>query len=253
MRSLVLCESPAMGRSGSRYSLIDPATPIASALDLGLTRGDGVFESVGVHHGRMLDLEPHLERLAQSARLLDLPDPNLGMFRSAVTMAVNDLLDRMDRVPTTALCKIVYTRGDETAVAPPGRPLGFAMAYEFPDPTDARRMGTSAVTLTRGYPLGIGKEAPWLTVGAKTLSYAVNMAALRHAHGRGAEEVVFTTTDGYVLEAPRSTVVMRQGNTVTTPAIDGGLLHGTAQRSAFDAFESLGLRTEYRDVTQQER
>ena len=49
---------------------------------------------------------------------------------------------------------------------------------------------------------------PWLLAGAKTLSYAVNMAALRHAERHGAGDVIFVSSDGYVLEGPRSTVVI---------------------------------------------
>ncbi|WP_159448517.1 aminotransferase class IV [Demequina sp. NBRC 110052] len=250
MSSLVVCGSPALGMPAQPSRLEDPSTPLASATDLGLTRGDGVFESVGVHHGVIHDLEPHLERLAQSARMLDLPAPDLDAFRAAILMAIDDLLSRRDQPPVTALCKVVYTRGLEAAAStPPGHPLGFALAYEFPDPTDARRDGCSAVMLSRGYPLRIGTQAPWLTIGAKTLSYAVNMAALRHAASLGAEEVIFTTTDGFVLEAPRSTVLLRTGGTVLTPAVDGGLLHGTAQQAAFEACEAEGLACEYRDIT----
>ena len=47
-----------------------------------------------------------------------------------------------------------------------------------------------------------------LLAGAKTLSYAVNTAALRHAERPGAGDVVFVDADGSVLEGPRSTVVI---------------------------------------------
>ena len=51
-------------------------------------------------------------------------------------------------------------------------------------------------------------DMPWLLAGAKTLSYAVNMAALRHAERHGAGDVIFVSSDGYILEGPRSTVVI---------------------------------------------
>ncbi|WP_062377152.1 aminotransferase class IV [Demequina pelophila] len=250
MPVLVLCGSPAAGVPSAPARVIDPSTPIATATDQGLTRGDGVFESVGVHHGRIHDLEPHLERLAQSASMLDLPAPDLGDLRDAVATAVREFLAPLDAPPPTVLVKIVYTRGGAEASPdrPAGSPFGFVYADEFPDPRPARRDGVSAITLTRGYPLGIGASAPWLTIGAKTLSYAVNMAALRHAAARGAQEVVFTTTDGFVLEAPRSTVLVRYGGMVSTPEIDGGLLHGTAQRAAFEAFEARGFTCDYRAI-----
>ena len=71
-----------------------------------------------------------------------------------------------------------------------------------------RRDGVSAVTLDRGLPANGVDAMPWLLAGAKTLSYAVNMAALRHAARQGAGDVIFVSSDGYILEGPRSTVVI---------------------------------------------
>ncbi|WP_062384999.1 aminotransferase class IV [Demequina iriomotensis] len=246
MPTLVICGAPAAGMPGASSRLAGPDDAAIRVTDAGLTRGDGVFETVGVHGGRMHDLEPHLERLAQSAAMLDLPAPDLGVFRDAIALAVRSLLDGLDEVPATALCKVVYTRGPEGVEGAP--PTGFAFADVYPDVTRERTEGIAVLTLTRGYPHGIGAEAPWLLVGAKTLSYAVNMAALRHVKARGAQEAIFTTSDGFVLEAPRATVLMRHGDQVVTPAVDGGLLHGTAQRAAFEALERHGLACTYRDV-----
>ena len=47
----------------------------------------------------------------------------------------------------------------------------------------------------------VGSETmPWLLPGAKTLSHAVNMAALRHAERHGSGDVVFVSSDGFILE-----------------------------------------------------
>ncbi|GAA5518858.1 hypothetical protein Lsed01_01292 [Demequina sediminis] len=247
MSALVICGAPAAGMPGAPSRLVDPDSPAVRATDSGLLRGDGVFETVGIHGGRLHDLEPHLERLAQSAAMLDLPTPDLGVFREAVATAAHALLADFAEPPATAMCKIVYTRGEEHA-PPPGRPTGFVLAEPFPDVSHDRAEGVSAVVLNRGYPRGVGEQAPWLLAGAKTLSYAVNMAALRHAHARGAKDAILVTTDGYVLEAPRSSVLVRVGQRVVTPAVEGGLLHGTAQRAAFASLEAHGFACEYRDV-----
>ena len=71
-----------------------------------------------------------------------------------------------------------------------------------------RRDGLAALTLARGLPARGVEDMPWLLAGAKTLSYAVNMAALRHAERHGAGDVIFVSSDGYILEGPRSTVVI---------------------------------------------
>ena len=45
-------------------------------------------------------------------------------------------------------------------------------------------------------------RAPWLLGGAKTLSYAVNMASQRWAQAHGVDDVLWVSADGYALEAP---------------------------------------------------
>ena len=58
--------------------LQDPRTPLLHADDLAAVRGDGIFESLLVRDGRPCLLEAHLGRLTQSARLMDLPEPDLA-------------------------------------------------------------------------------------------------------------------------------------------------------------------------------
>ena len=91
-------------------------------------------------------------------------------------------------------------------------------------------------------------RAPWLLLGAKTLSYAVNMAALREARRHGADDAIFTTSDGFVLEAPTASLILRRGDTFVTPAPNAGILQGTTQLSLFDHLEQRGFATAYETI-----
>jgi 4-amino-4-deoxychorismate lyase len=77
----------------------------------------------------------------------------------------------------------------------------------------------------------------------------VNMAALREAKRRGADEALFVSTDGYALEAPTSNLVVKlDGEFVTTPPANG-ILAGTTQGDLFELLEGWGERTAYRLLT----
>ncbi|MBN9212516.1 MAG: aminotransferase class IV, partial [Microbacterium sp.] len=78
--------------------------------------------------------------------------------------------------------------------------------------------------------------------------YAVNMAAIREAKRRGADDAVFVTSDGFVLEAPTASVVLRFGDRFVTPEPHAGILHGTTQRSLFAHLERRGFETAYETV-----
>jgi len=82
--------------------------------------------------------------------------------------------------------------------------------------------------------------------GVKTLSYAINVAATREAIRRGVQDVVFTSTDGYLLEAPTAALVWLTGDRLATTRWDGtGVLASITQRALFAAAEKDGLYTDH--------
>ena len=99
------------------------------------------------------------------------------------------------------------------------------------------------ITLGLGVPADFRSRAPWLLGGAKTLSYAVNMAALRHAAAQGADDVVFVSLDGQVLEGPTSTVVWSANGVLHTPPPETGILPGTTMARLFARAAEAGRPT----------
>jgi 4-amino-4-deoxychorismate lyase len=224
--------------------ILTPDTPLICADDLAVVRGDGIFETLLVRDGRACLVEAHLGRLSHSAKLMDMPQPDLPAWRNTIDMAARRWAD------TTAdegAMRLVYSRGRERGSAPTAyvsvNPLADRIAA-------ARRDGVAAVTLPRGLPASGADEMPWLLAGAKTLSYAVNMAALRHAARLGAGDVIFVSSDGYVLEGPRSTVVIAadiDGATgLLTPPPWYPILRGTTQQALFEVARAKGYDCDYR-------
>ncbi|WP_263090478.1 aminodeoxychorismate lyase [Curtobacterium sp. RIT-PI-V] len=208
--------------------------------DLGITRGDGVFETITVVDGRPQALEAHLDRFGRSAAMLDLPAPDPDAWRQAIEA----VCARLDPV-REAFAKTVLTRGVEGT----DRPTGWVYAAPSVDSTAARTEGISVVVLDRGYRHDVERTSPWLLQGAKTLSYAVNMAALREAARRGADDALFVSSDGYVLEGTRANLILKVGDRLVTPRTDIGILAGTTQADVFRFADQQGIETAYELVT----
>lgn len=237
---LLLIDAPTVAEPAAHpgFHEADPAAPQLRVTDLGASRGDGVFETVGVVAGRALQLEAHLARLTRSAVLLDLPAPRTEVWRAAILAAI-DAAGGAD-----LSVKAVLTRGVEGAE----ECTGWVLATAAPDMSRAREHGVRVVTLDRGYAADVAITSPWLLQGAKYTSYAVNMAALREARRRGADDAIFISSDAFVLEGPTASVVLRSGDRLITPATDQGILAGTTQAEVFAFAASRGLRTEARPV-----
>jgi len=214
---------------------VDPTAPVVGAFDLGLGRGDGAFESVLVTGGTTPRLADHLARLHRSAQLMELDHPGDDAVRAVVAAAVADWPADVD-----GACRVLLTRGLGEGTPPTLLALLAAVPAET---VRQRTAGIAVVSLSLGVPAAFRATAPWLLGGAKTLSYAVNMAAYRHAHRLGADDVVFTSLEGQLLEGPTSTVVWAAGGRLHTPPVETGILAGTTQARLFAAAGADGWGT----------
>ena len=222
----------------------DPGEPLLFGDDLAAVRGDGVFETLLVRDGSACLLESHLRRLAHSAVMLDLPAPDPDAWRRAVDTAMRQwAAQTLDE----GALRLVYSRGRESGAGPTGYLTVSALPQRV---RTSRADGVAAVLLDRGLPAAGVQTMPWLLAGAKTLSYAVNMAALRHAASLGADDVIFVSSDGYVLEGPRSTVVIALAGPdgrpcFLTPPPWYPILRGTTQQALFEVARAAGYDCDY--------
>ena len=210
----------------------NPNLPLVFFDDAAVTRGDGVFEGLLIRGNKVCNLNRHWQRFVSSAKLLDLPAPNQQGWWKAIQLALETWTDAEGAMVWT------YTRGRAAT--------GIPSAWLTVKPVEPRPEKVRVATGSRSY-RSQETAAPWAVIGAKTLSYVENMAALRWAKAQGYDDFIFTDGDK-VLEGARSTVVSFKGNKIRTPQIGGGVLPGTTQAALFEYATEQGWRCKEKEL-----
>jgi len=80
---------------------------VVSVFDSGFILGDGVWEGLRVHRGRIAFLDAHLDRLYEAAKAIDL---DIGLERAALTRALYETL-AANRMSEGVHMRLMVTRG----------------------------------------------------------------------------------------------------------------------------------------------
>jgi 4-amino-4-deoxychorismate lyase len=210
--------------------IVDPDDPVVHADDEAVLRGRAAFETLRVYDGIPFRLESHLVRLAASCERIGLEPPDAEEARELASQALGEA------GVADAVLRFYRTPGRELADAP--RLL--ALVNSLPTHLDElRARGIKLASL-----LGVRAEAPWLLGGVKSTSYAVNMAAEAEARRRGADDAVFVTDDGTVLEGPVTNVWWRRGSALFTPSLDLGILAGVTRETLLELAPANGFQVQ---------
>ena len=241
--------SETTSESSHHLIFVDPDSYQSRIFDRAVMRGDGFFEAISVIDGKIpVSLDLHLQRLAESAASLDMPEPDSEAFRDACL----ELIRRYDGGHDDPMLRILVSRGADpgTGIGRRHHP-GMPSVWMYLDGEGERHETTplAMVSLSAGRDSTVAATSPWLMLGNKTLSYVVNMAAEREAHRRGVNDALFVTTDGYVLESPHASIVARFGDHLVTPDPKIGILFGTTQRELFAFGRRHSMTTTYEKLS----
>jgi branched-chain amino acid aminotransferase len=134
-------------------ALVPRAEAKVSIFDAGFVLGDGVWEGLRLHKGRLLFLEAHLDRLYAGLQAIAL---DIGLTRAALTAEIGRLL-AANRMQHGAHLRLMVTRGEKAAVNQDprnwlGKPtIVITAEYKQPSPQIATRglsLATSAIRCT---------------------------------------------------------------------------------------------------------
>jgi branched-chain amino acid aminotransferase len=83
------------------------AEAVVSVFDSGFLMGDGVWEGVRLHNGRIAFLDRHLDRLYEGAKAIDL---DIGMSREGLSQALYDTVSA-NGMESGVHIRLMVTRG----------------------------------------------------------------------------------------------------------------------------------------------
>jgi branched-chain amino acid aminotransferase len=166
-----------------------------SVQDDGLRRGDGGFEVMRLYAGRPFAFGEHLARLRATCLGLRLDcDVELVQRECEALLAESGDVD--------GLLRIILTRGGRRILT----------VEPLPERSPTARVATVTFAPSR------------VLDGLKTISYAANMLAGRIAQEQGADEALFVTPHGRVLEGPTWTFFWARDGRLFTPPLTEHIL-----------------------------
>ena len=207
-----------------------------SALDHGVTVGDGAFETLKVVDGRPFATTRHARRLDRSLAGLGLPPADHDVIAAGARAGRGAGPPIPDGPVRDTVTAGVGPRGSD-------RPTTHSsgLTYVVTAGEQARPPESGAVVVV-----------PWTrneraaTAGLKTTSYADNVVALAWAKARGASEAIFGNTRGELCEGTGSNVFVVLDGVVVTPPADSGALEGITRGLTIEWCREDGLAVEER-------
>jgi len=223
--------------------LVDEADAKISVFDHGLLYGDGVFEGIRVYNGRIFELEAHLRRLYESAKIIRLVIPmNKKALMQAVekTTEANGVIDGYIRLVVT---RGVGTLGLNPFVCEDSRLFIIADNIQlYPEELYEKGMKVVSATTIRNHPLAIPPQV-------KSLNYLNNILAKIEALDNDVPEAIMFNHEGYVTEATGDNIFIVKNGVIFTPPTEAGALEGITRNVVIKLAEQEKIKVVEKNLT----
>jgi branched-chain amino acid aminotransferase len=200
--------------------LVDEADAKVSVFDHGLLYGDGVFEGIRIYSGRIFELEAHIARLYESAKVirLDIPVSKKELVKAIEeTIATNGVIDGYIRLVVT---RGVGDLGLNPLVCENSTVFIIADSIQlYPEELYEKGMKVISATTVRSHPLSVPPQV-------KSLNYLNNILAKIEALDSNVPEAIMYNHEGYVAEATGDNVFIVKNGVISTPPVEAGALGG---------------------------
>ena len=191
--------------------------------DAGFQHAVGLFETMGVYHGRAFRLDAHLQRLGRSAKDLGLARQlDLDQLRDAVGQTIRqNKLDRARLRLTVTAGQVSLLRGKSNGSS--GTDLTVLVEAQEPTAYDPEYFEKGVMATIA--PPAANPFDP--TAGHKTLAYWSRLITLRQAASVGAGETIWLYTTNHLASGAVSNIFLVKDGQLLTPFARGEEAQGT--------------------------
>jgi len=223
--------------------LVDEKDAKISVFDHGLLYGDGVFEGIRIYNDRIFELDAHINRLYESAKVIRL---NVPMSKDNLVTAIKKTVEA--NAISNGYIRLVVTRGVGTLGLNPficknSRLFIIADNIQlYPEELYEKGMKIISATTVRNHPLAIPPQI-------KSLNYLNNILAKIEALDVNMPEAVMYNHEGYVAEATGDNVFTVKKGLVFTPPIEAGALEGITRNVVIKLARKENLQVVEKDLT----
>lgn len=201
------------------------------ARDRGLLFGDGLFETIAVVDGTIVNWPDHHERLAAGCARLDIPCPAAELLASEIlSVAANH---------ARSVVRLTVTRGaGGNGYTPPREPRPTRIVARRPWPAQYAGKATHGIRIgVARHPLSTNPRL----AGLKHLNRLDQVLAGREVEQAKWDEALMCDTNGHIVEATRSNVFAVLDGELVTPLIESAGVRGVMRKHVLAVADSLGI------------
>ena len=225
--------------------LMSEDAPLASVHNRALRYGDGFFETMRVHNGRVVFFDAHWQRLLRTAKFLHLDLP-AELSRDGLEHQVQRLCMAND-IPD-ARVRLQLLRDGMGTYMPETLKTAWTMQCS---PLVSSTFAMNIKGLTVGvYPNAPVPPAP---IGNhKTLNALPYVLAAIHAKKCRWDDALLMNMSGYITEATGSNLFLMKGKEIITPSLSKGGLPGVMRAKLIEVARANGFQVMSADVTERD-
>lgn len=217
-----------------------------SVFDRGFLYGDSVYDVTYSDKGCIIFLEEHLDRLFNSAKLIDL---NIDLTRSQIIEETIKTLNFSKL--TRAYIRIIITRGEaDMSLDPSVCFKNNLVIIVKPQPPYPQELYLKGLFLHIPKIERMNKKA--VNPNAKSGNYLNNVLAMNEAKKFGADDALMLNADGFITEGTSFNIWIVKNGTIATPPLESGLLKGITRQKVIQICRDHNLKLELKNLTKED-